>query len=924
MVCPTSAEDDDNTATGNASLQFNVEKEHVGIVLPASRENEDTDDESKGQFTCISQKKKKGGPRVCDGPNGLKRASSSGLDIMKPSKRLCGNSIRDDQNRVTAKMIHDLDPTLTGEEVSAILHDYNHALRILKSRKGSKDESNPSLEYMITLINDWKPKREIICMYVRWSKRLRRNFHLDSISTLLCVAKQCDYTPYVFLKSIKTLTILRSNTTYGLNFKFGTSNSIAAKGKKLNEKFLGLSITLRLLQRTVVTSSGTFGSIGLQTSTKRKGNNDDIYFSTDTNNSEKHIVSNEPTSRFHTTGGLLCRIWLAIQHRWIALQVVEMLFPSQLAQAKTEQESLAFTFQMHSSAGPTRFDFLDPLIGVCFRYHTTFIIDNHTSILQTVWSDPTSFVSFGNRLLQSTMENDRIRCIVETFNSLQSMIQKWKNKTIHQKTDRESKWQMIRGYAFHFWLDRVKNQDIKTTVDRLCRKKSGSSNNKIRELTRRPTSQEDQTLIPTPASKPPALSKETVAVSTGTSVMDESTGYPEGKTVDGGLLSLLTTRQKRLHKTPPTSQLETQEEQQCSHRRVPELLSLNRSNVHMSFEWTSIRLATQSEITSRVSSHLLIHRDDGVTVIEELAPLEVYSADMLYKLRHSRQTSEQGRFPKSEVGSVYLSIGAEVPKFIDPSSRSFHVAREESSYFKEHGNLLPSMPKITTLCKAVLRYGKHDQTRSAQQFRVNIGCGGQHRPDGKPETLIGLQFQKTMVRDPDFNDEEVISTIGKLTEFTWSILKDMQVDANDGTLAPDKARQRQYASHLTKYLGTSGDVGFEDVTIVVGVLYPLMPSVAEHVDCMNDSVAGYTRTGALNVVLSMGHDEDVILLHLQVICNFRRVIREYLLPFQYLLSSIVVHCNQVFSQVAKIHKPIIWWQNATSSQSIRPIQFFSR
>jgi len=74
---------------------------------------------------------------------------------------------------------------------------------------------------------------------------------------------------------------------------------------------------------------------------------------TGTSNNQEYVVAPMPTSRFHTNGGLLGQIWLAIQHRWISIQIVEMLFPNQLARATTEQESLAFSFQMHSSSGPT-------------------------------------------------------------------------------------------------------------------------------------------------------------------------------------------------------------------------------------------------------------------------------------------------------------------------------------------------------------------------------------------------------------------------------------------------------------------------------------------------------------------------------------------------------------------------------------------
>ena len=188
---------------------------------------------------------------------GLKRSIPVAIDENKAKRgrgQICSRQI-------TVEMIQALDPNLSQEEVNAILQDYAHATRIMNSRQDNDNDPKPSLEYMIKLINDWKPRREIICMYVRWSKRLRRNFHLDSISTLLCVAKQCDYTPYVFLKKIKTLSICRSTTSYGINFKFDIANNADIDGKKLNDKFLGLSITLRLLQRDVVPCSGTLGML---------------------------------------------------------------------------------------------------------------------------------------------------------------------------------------------------------------------------------------------------------------------------------------------------------------------------------------------------------------------------------------------------------------------------------------------------------------------------------------------------------------------------------------------------------------------------------------------------------------------------------------------------------------------------------------
>jgi hypothetical protein len=399
---------------------------------------------------------------------GLKRKNTTPLlEDCNTARKRPNKEPPNQSDKINIETIQQLDRNVTVDEAKAILHDYKCALRTMRLTDSS---CTPTLEYMIKLINDWQPKKDIICMYVRWSKRLRRNFHLDSISTLLCVATQCDYTPHVFLKKIKTLTMCSSTTMYGLNFKFITSNNKGIDGSLLSERFLGLSVTLRLLQRGIVDSVGTFGSVGLKKGRGQQlpSSHNRIDTTISPTDKKKYTVANQPTSKFHTNSGLIGRIWLAIQHRWIAIQLVEMLFQSQLAIAKTEQESLAFSFQMHSSAGPSRFDFLDPLIGICLRFRSTTIIDNHSEILRSVWEKPNSFVAFGNGYLQGTTAKDRIQYIADTFKFLQTLMNTRKKITLHLKTDRDTRWQMIRGYAFHFWLDRVNNQKIKERVHQLC------------------------------------------------------------------------------------------------------------------------------------------------------------------------------------------------------------------------------------------------------------------------------------------------------------------------------------------------------------------------------------------------------------------------------------------------------------------------
>ena len=92
----------------------------------------------------------------------------------------------------------------------------------------------------------------------------------------------------------------------------------------------------------------------------------------------------------------------------------------------------------------------------------------------------------------------------------------------------------------------------------------------------------------------------------------------------------------------------------------------------------------------------------------------------------------------------------------------------------------------------------------------------------------------------------------------------MQTDANDSPMAPDVVRTQMYSSHLAKYLMMNEEIGFEDVTIVFSHLHPIANNVSYHVDSMNDSVAGYTRTCCLSITFLLLDNEIVNIVQLQV------------------------------------------------------------
>jgi hypothetical protein len=83
------------------------------------------------------------------------------------------------------------------------------------------------------------------------------------------------------------------------------------------------------------------------------------------------------------------------------------------------------------------------------------------------------------------------------------------------------------------------------------------------------------------------------------------------------------------------------------------------------------------------------------------------------------------------------------------------------------------------------------------------------------------------------------------------------------------------------------DVGFEDITLVMSPISgSLHDVIAEHTDVMNDHLGGYSRTCVFNACLALDHET---FMHMQVIGNFRRTVRQYMVPFEKSLQSTIAN-----------------------------------
>ena len=553
-------------------------------------------------------------------------------------------------------------------------------------------------------------------------------------------------------------------------------------------------------------------------------------------NNKNHVsVVSHPAVEFHTQSSLLNRLWKSINHRWLAFYLTEHLFREDQIQW-SYRDSLIYSFQMMAPCGPGRYEFLSPLAGYCLRFCTPEAIESNRTRLQEVWNDPTTFFSFGNTCLSQFSSEAQSRIIAACFEELRSNIAtNCKQISYHKDSSLNRRWTILRAYIFHFWLDSTSNNFLKSTIAKGTSTLSGSKKRKS-----------DTCHESTPNSTVNSLVVTSIPSKVRRSIHPNS-----------DFRTITSSRRQNKAQSPtsivPPSTVDV-DSKIGNLKKTPELPTPNGGGSKMmrieDTDWTGLRLISTEEMQCFVQSYLLIRRRVGGNVLSQLSPLEIYSANNLHDLVHCRLSGKAPFVPPiDKIGPTFLTIGSDDNCFIDASAKSFHVAREHSEYFDEYSHHLPSLHHLQMLCKAIVCHGAVDGKRAVGQYRVNIGNGGQNWVNGAPCQLHGLKFHNDIETAGTYNALEVLQSIGKITQFTWRVMCSLQNNAGDHPIAPDSFRKKLYASHLNQYLQMEADVGFEDLTLVVSSLHPTIHQVAEHKDTMNDTVAGYTRTAAFNVVM---------------------------------------------------------------------------
>jgi hypothetical protein len=221
---------------------------------------------------------------------------------------------------VESQLLTDIATTMSELEKHSIRKHCEGLLSKISSQKGDH-RGVLWMEEALCIVQDWRPKKEILCLYIRIARKLPANFHLDSILTLLCISKQCDFSPVNFLAKTKSLHISLSGGRYGFSFLFKTISNKETLGHELDRKLVELSLTLTLLEHTVSNSCGVISHDGMRSGAPR----DPATKSLDLGGSTNVSFTTMPSHKFHKRSLLIHRLWLAIFHRWIAYHLAQHL-----------------------------------------------------------------------------------------------------------------------------------------------------------------------------------------------------------------------------------------------------------------------------------------------------------------------------------------------------------------------------------------------------------------------------------------------------------------------------------------------------------------------------------------------------------------------------------------------------------------------
>eukprot|EP00980_Cylindrotheca_fusiformis_P006719 scaffold1399_cov109-Cylindrotheca_fusiformis.AAC.3 len=205
------------------------------------------------------------------------------------------------------------------------------------------------------IVSQWEPKFPTIALYVRWAKQSCRDYNMDCISLLNTLADQAGTTPLRFLHAIRyyrwETKSKRCNKpcAFGFSLQFAQKNTRndgkkatddnATKGKggtvsvdKIEKFLIGIKISCCLLNSKM--ESGRVTTMASTGYRKKKKEDSDVIDFEVVAGSRKESYTGVPRFQTHMLQSFVARVWLEVEFRFLAYEIVKYIFQNMLIQKK--------------------------------------------------------------------------------------------------------------------------------------------------------------------------------------------------------------------------------------------------------------------------------------------------------------------------------------------------------------------------------------------------------------------------------------------------------------------------------------------------------------------------------------------------------------------------------------------------------------
>jgi len=212
--------------------------------------------------------------------------------------------------------------------------------------------------------------------------------------------------------------------------------------------------------------------------------------------------------------------------------------------------------------------------------------------------------------------------------------------------------------------------------------------------------------------------------------------------------------------------------------------------------WAGCRVIEPNRLSKILSSNLFIDTKDIIYHLSA-APVEIYSAGFLVKYEHWQETkvlSVSGKKLKN-ITAASVVIPAEHIQFCDPND-VLHVAQLDSPLFQQHTSKLNG--SLLKFMWFVMQYGAPDSSRRQIKGRViDIGVQAELEVGGQPLKIYGEQHFAEL---HPVERQKILSSIGAIGDFIWSVTCDLQAAGNHPILATNSKRNDKYSLPLRELL----------------------------------------------------------------------------------------------------------------------------